>query len=101
VRIDYRVFEEIGVASYRNYHILLEGEVGRHGASHVHIRLNDNRLASVAIEDGRILAGEIPRDIREPFTEWLNANRAMLMQDWRGMQKHERPRKYEFPVKVG
>jgi hypothetical protein len=94
--IDYRLFEEVPVARYNDYSILLEGEEGVHKKPHVHLKKKGERLASVAIVDGEVLAGKIPHDLDNLFDRWRTLHRDQLLEDWKGMQQNRRPREYEF-----
>jgi hypothetical protein len=56
-------------------------DTSRHNKPHVHARYQ-GRSASIAIDDGAVLAGEIPlRQLRFVQT-WIDIHREELMADW-------------------
>ena len=56
-----------------------------HNPPHVHVLTRDQRGATVAIRDGRILAGALPPAVRSKALAWITANRAPLLSRWNKM----------------
>jgi hypothetical protein len=52
-----------------------------HGVPHFHAKYGDHR-ASFAIEDLRLLEGELPRRVTALVLEWAFEHRAELMDNW-------------------
>ena len=53
----------------------------RHHKPHIHVRYQGQK-ASVAIEDGAVLAGEIPLRQLRMVQVWVDIHRDELMADW-------------------
>jgi len=53
----------------------------RHHLPHIHVRYSGMK-ASIAIEDGRILAGEIPIKQLKMVQAWIEIHRDELFADW-------------------
>ncbi len=53
----------------------------KHHSPHVHIRYQSNR-ASIAIEDGTLLAGELPDRQLRMVQVWIDLHREELLADW-------------------
>jgi hypothetical protein len=53
----------------------------QHHAPHVHARYQGNK-ASIAIEDGRILAGDLPCRQLRMVQVWIDIHRDELLADW-------------------
>jgi len=53
----------------------------RHHLAHIHIRYSGMK-ASIAIEDGRVLAGEIPAKQLKMVQAWIEIHRDELFADW-------------------
>ena len=64
MNLDYRLFEEITLTDYRDYSICMDGDRDKHGP-HVHLQKKHTRIASISIENGRTLTGEVPRGERQ------------------------------------
>jgi hypothetical protein len=57
------------------------GDTGRHHKAHIHVRYQSQK-ASVAIEDGSVLAGEIPVRQLRMVQVWVDLHRDELLADW-------------------
>ncbi|WP_041446915.1 DUF4160 domain-containing protein [Thiocystis violascens] len=53
----------------------------RHHLPHIHVRYQGQK-ASIAIEDGRILAGDFPRKQLRMVQAWVEIHRDELLADW-------------------
>ena len=53
----------------------------KHHLPHVHVRYQDAR-ASIAIEDGAVLAGEFPARQLRMVQVWIDLHRDELLADW-------------------
>lgn len=53
----------------------------QHHAPHVHVRYQ-GRKAAVAIEDGRVLAGDFPPRQLRMVQVWIDIHRDELLADW-------------------
>lgn len=53
----------------------------RHHLPHIHARYSGMK-ASIAIEDGRVLAGEIPPKQLKMVQAWIEIHRDELFADW-------------------
>ncbi len=53
----------------------------QHGTPHVHVKYGDSR-ASVDINTGGVLAGELPRAQMKYVNKWIKMHRAELLEDW-------------------
>ncbi|MDI6739288.1 MAG: DUF4160 domain-containing protein [Candidatus Edwardsbacteria bacterium] len=56
-------------------------ETSRHHKPHIHVRYQGEK-ASIAIEDGQMLAGEIPPRQLRMVQVWIDIHRDELMADW-------------------
>lgn len=57
------------------------GDVEGHHAPHIHVRYQGKK-ASVAIEDGQLLAGDFPPRQLRMVQVWIDIHRDELMADW-------------------
>jgi len=57
------------------------GDAEGHHAPHVHVRYQGKK-ASVAIEDGQLLAGDFPPRQLRMVQVWIDIHRDELMADW-------------------
>lgn len=53
----------------------------KHHLPHIHVRYQSNR-ASIAIEDGVVLAGELPFRQLRMVQVWVDLHRDELLADW-------------------
>lgn len=53
----------------------------RHSLAHIHVRYSGSK-ASIAIEDGRILAGGIPPKQLKMVQAWIEIHKDELVADW-------------------
>ena len=53
-----------------------------HGVPHFHAIYGDY-AASISIETGEVLGGELPRKVTELVREWLDLYRQELLEDWK------------------
>ena len=53
----------------------------KHHLPHIHVRYQSNR-ASIAIEDGVVLAGELPLRQLRMVQVWVDLHRDELLADW-------------------
>ncbi|HNS22342.1 MAG TPA: DUF4160 domain-containing protein [Sedimentisphaerales bacterium] len=56
-------------------------DTGRHHKPHIHVRYQGHK-ASVAIEDGSVLAGEIPLRQMKMVQVWVDLHRDELLANW-------------------
>lgn len=63
-----------------------------HNAPHIHARYAESE-ASVSIEDGEILAGNLPRKQLRLVQAWIELHRDELMADWELAVNGEEPYK--------
>lgn len=56
-------------------------DTGRHNKPHIHARYQ-GRSASIAIEDGNVLAGEIPQKQLRYVQAWIDIHKDELLADW-------------------
>jgi len=95
--IDCRIFEEVPISKVGAYVILVEGEAGQHNEPHLHIRTRKGvRMASVAIYDGRTLAGVVPRQIRKPLKSWIGRHCGILLAKWKEAGQGHHPDPLDF-----
>lgn len=52
-----------------------------HGLAHFHAYYGEFR-ASIAIEDGSVLAGSLPRRALQHVNNWLDLHRESLLENW-------------------
>jgi hypothetical protein len=57
------------------------GDTEQHHAPHIHVRYQGKK-ASVAIDDGRLLAGDFPLRQLRMVQVWIDIHRDELMADW-------------------
>ena len=57
------------------------GDTEKHHVPHIHVRYQGNK-ASIAIDDGRLLAGEFPPRQLRMVQVWIDIHRDELMADW-------------------
>lgn len=69
--------------------LLFEGG-DRHHLPHFHVRYQDDK-ASIAIEDGRILAGSLPHKQLKLVQAWVELHRDELFADWELAANGEEP----------
>lgn len=62
----------------------------RHHLAHIHVRYSGMK-ASIAIEDGRVLAGEIPTKQLKMVQAWIEIHRDELFADWELAVSGEEP----------
>ena len=61
----------------------------RHHIAHVHAYYA-GESAVLALEDGRVLEGELPKRSAKRARAWVLANRAALQSNWERAMNHER-----------
>ena len=69
---------------------LLFEDNGRHDLPHLHVRYQDDK-ASIAIEDGRVLAGNRPHKQLKLVQAWVELHRYELFADWELAVNGEEP----------
>lgn len=74
------IWNEDGIRYYMN-----SRESGSHHKPHVHIDYRYEEEASVAIEDGAVLAGNIPSRVLNKVQEKIRENKKYLFQCWNDM----------------
>ena len=57
------------------------GDNVQHHTPHIHVRYHDSK-ASIAIDDGRVLAGDFPPRQLRMVQVWIDIHRDELMADW-------------------
>ena len=62
----------------------------RHHLPHIHVRYQGFK-ASIAIEDGRLLAGELPPRQTKLIVAWIELHREELFADWEIVLSGEEP----------
>ncbi|MGI9212059.1 MAG: DUF4160 domain-containing protein [Methylococcaceae bacterium] len=62
----------------------------RHHLPHFHVRYQSNK-ASIAIDDGRVLAGNLPPKQLKLVDAWLELHRDELFADWELAVNGEEP----------
>lgn len=65
-------------------------DFGRHNKPHVHVRYQEHK-ASVAIEDGMVLAGDFPARQLRMVQVWIDLHRDELLADWELAVSGEEP----------
>ena len=65
-------------------------ESGRHHLPHIHVRYSGEK-AAVAIEDGRILAGDFPAKQLRMVHAWIEIHKDELFADWELASGGEEP----------
>ncbi|WP_045222016.1 DUF4160 domain-containing protein [Desulfonatronum thioautotrophicum] len=71
---------------------LLYEDNARHNLPHIHVRYQGDK-ASVAIEDGRILAGQLPGKQMKLVQAWIEIHRDELLANWELAVNGEEPYK--------
>jgi hypothetical protein len=66
------------------------GDNEHHHLAHIHVRYQGSK-ASVAIEDGRVLAGDFPPRQLRMVQVWVDLHRDELMADWELAAAGEEP----------
>ncbi len=69
--------------------IMFEGNE-RHHLPHFHVRYQDSK-AAIAIEDGRVLAGNFPPKQLKLVQAWVELHRDALFADWERAANGEEP----------
>ena len=69
---------------------ILYGDNERHHAPHIHVRYQGTK-ASIAIDDGAILAGKIPPKQFKLVQAWIELHREELLANWELAQNGEEP----------
>lgn len=62
----------------------------RHNLPHIHVRYAGHK-ASIAIEDGRMLAGDIPPKQLKLVQAWIEIHKEELIVDWELAASGEQP----------
>ena len=66
------------------------GETEQHHAPHIHARYQGKK-SSIAIEDGRLLAGDFPPRQLRMVQVWIDIHRDELLADWELVVAGEKP----------
>ena len=66
------------------------GDCEQHHSPHIHVRYQGNK-ASLAIDDGRLLAGDFPPRQLRMAQVWIDIHRDELMADWELVAAGEQP----------
>lgn len=69
-------------------------EDARHGTPHIHARYAPHE-ASIRIDDGEVLAGNLPRRQLRLVQAWIELHRDELMSDWELAVAGEMPHKID------
>ena len=56
-------------------------DVGRHNKPHIHVRYQGSK-ASIAIEDGSVLAGDFPARQLRLVLAWMEIHKDEIIADW-------------------
>ena len=62
----------------------------KHHAKHIHVRYSGHN-ASIAIDDGRVLAGELPTKQLKLVQAWIEIHQDELFADWDLAANGEQP----------
>lgn len=65
-----------------------------HGVPHIHARYSGSEV-SIRIDDGEVLAGELPRKQLRLVQAWIELHRDELMADWELVVAGENPYKID------
>ena len=65
-------------------------DTGRHNSPHIHVRYAGQK-ASIAIEDGCVLAGAIPSKQMKMVQAWIEIHKDELLADWELAISGEQP----------
>ena len=77
-----RISSFYGIAIYMYY-----DEVQHLGRPHFHARYGDYE-ATVDIDDGKVLAGDLPARARRLVADWCRENAKALLQNWERARLH-------------
>ncbi|MHB9027371.1 MAG: DUF4160 domain-containing protein [Candidatus Latescibacterota bacterium] len=69
---------------------LFYGDNVQHHVPHIHVRYQGEK-ASIALEDGQILAGDFPARQLRMVQVWIDIHREELMTDWELAVSGEEP----------
>jgi hypothetical protein len=72
------------------YGILIQMFWQDHNPPHFHVRYSGSR-ALIAIEDLRVISGELPARAERLVLEWARLHQAELMEDWRLCARNAHP----------
>ena len=64
--------------------------IEKHHAKHIHVRYTGHN-ASIAIDDGRVLAGELPTKQLKMVQAWIEIHKDELFADWELAANGEQP----------
>ena len=70
------------------YGIAIYMYFGDHQPPHFHAIYGDDE-AAIAIENGAIIAGRLPRRASKQLTEWIDLHREELLANWRAAVNNE------------
>jgi len=65
-------------------------DTGRHHTPHVHVRYQGKK-ASIALEDGTVLAGDLPVKQLRMVQVWIDLHHDELLADWEMAMSGEEP----------
>ena len=65
-------------------------DTGRHNTPHIHVRYQGKK-ASIAIEDGTVLAGDFPAKQLRMVLAWMDIHHDELLADWELAVSGEEP----------
>jgi hypothetical protein len=68
--------------------LMFYGDDEQHHAPHIHVQYNEFS-ASVSIDTGEVLAGEIPRKQLRLVQAWVELRREELYADWKLATQHQ------------
>ena len=70
-----------------------------HNKPHVHVEYgSDTHKASVAIEDGQLLAGNLDRKYEKAVKEWVISNKEVLTNIWNALRNDESAGTYKHEL---
>jgi len=72
--------------------VFTRGEVGKHHQPHIHVFAGDED-ASIAIHDGRVLAGSLSSKNLWLVRHWMTQHRAALIEAWEAAKAGRKPHK--------
>ena len=72
--------------------VFTRGEIGKHKRPHVHVFAGDED-ASIAIDDGNILAGALSSKNLWLIWHWMSQHRAELFEAWEAAKAGKKPHK--------
>ena len=70
--------------------LLYYKDTGRHNKPHIHVRYQGSK-ASIAIEDGTVLAGDFPTKQLRMVLAWIEIHKDELIADWELVASGEEP----------